>query len=170
MRDFNLEAALRGEAVVTCCGYDVTDIYIDNSDERYPVRGKIKYNFDSEDILSFTNQGTFIEGGDSGYNLHMADEEPLTIQPEPTETRLPLVPKTLFNTIGRLVADNVQFNMKTVSNEIFINLCKIHNGFMFTEKYRGSTELLSKGEPELVRIIEMLFSNLLNKISTTQTS
>ena len=168
MRDFNLKAALRGDKVVTKNELNVTDIQIDYKYEDYPILGTMHFADNSEAVYCFTFQGNLFNYKNSKYDLRMADEEPKTIQPEPTE---PSITKTLFSTISMLVEKNVQFDIKTEFNEIFINLYyKTYNGFFYTEKYRGSTELLGLAEPEIVRIIEMLFSNLLNKISTTQTS
>lgn len=71
MKPFDLEAALRGDKVVTRDGREVTEIYhFKTSSQRYPVRAVV-----AGGLSAYTVHGRLISNSDSAGDLFMAPKE-----------------------------------------------------------------------------------------------
>lgn len=70
MKPFNIEAALRGEPVVTRNGREVTQITLFDIDGDYPVAGVIDKN-----RFEFSTNGKYLVGQDTERDLFMAPKK-----------------------------------------------------------------------------------------------
>jgi len=75
VRPFNLELAINGHAVRTRCGYKVDYVWFSN-DDSYPLTFEIVSGGDGPIFyVDFTEDGKYLEGTESVYDLFMVDEE-----------------------------------------------------------------------------------------------